>query len=242
MALPNLWCLRSLHHCRGLRPDMSGLSELLKNPKLRAATAALGLAFTTVSSLSRIGPREFGVRETLYQLNSDIMKPGSGWSAQVPYVQFTHHYGTNTQKIEFNAGSCRFWPLYEDTADRNAVTARVALSYRVLPDIDRLKFHLWEMDGLVMQDGYWLLTGLMNEAANTLMKRRTMAETISDSARFARELHETFSSLIEQRNIPVEIERIEVKGFHTSALTSTTTISNEVVEKSVPARTASPQP
>lgn len=183
--------------------------------------AALGI--TTCASISHIGPGQFGLRETFYQLVSGIIPPGI--YGQVPFVQFTHNFEANTQRIEFNAGSCRFWPLCENTKDQNALTASVALNYRVLPDAEKLGFHLWAMDGFVMPDGYWLLTDLLNTSANAVMGKYNMAYILSNPEEFLDELRRDFTIRLQQNNIPVEVESLELKKFNTSIGAATQTVS-----------------
>jgi regulator of protease activity HflC (stomatin/prohibitin superfamily) len=202
---------------------------MLKKSKIKASFAALGLCLTGVASINNIRPGEFGLQETFYRFASaGIKEPGV--YLQVPFAQFMHHYGANTQNIEFNAGSCRFFPTCANTNDKNALTAKIALNYRVMPDAKKLSFHRWEMDGFVMQDGYWLLSGLLNDSANTVMGRYTMAETLSHPDRFLNELNADFLNRIYVNTIPIEIESIELKEFYTSIVGSRTVHSGIVRE------------
>ena len=182
--------------------------------KIGMITAISGLVMSAFAAVSRVEPGEFAIRETFYRMTSDIIKPGI--HPQVPFVQFTHNFETNTQRAEIKAGSCRFWPLCNSTKDGNALTAEVALNYKVLPDAQKLGFHLWSMDGFIMPDGYWLVTRMLNDSANAVMGRYDMAQIMANPEKFAKELKEDLIFRLQQNNIPVEIESLELKSFSTS--------------------------
>ncbi len=186
-----------------------------KNMSTKSAITIAGLALATAfAAVSRTQPDQFAIQETLYRFNSEIIPPRI--SIQIPFIQFTHNFQANTQKIEFNAGSCRFWPLCDSTKDQNPLTANIVLNYKILPDKKKLSYHLWEMDGFVMPDGYWLLTDLLNQSTNAVMGRGDLAEHLRKPEDFLKALKEDFAFRAEQNNVPIEIESLELKKFKTS--------------------------
>lgn len=173
-----------------------------------------GLAMVGISSISRTAPDQFAIQETLYKFNSEIIKPRI--SAQVPFVQFTHNFQSSTQRAEFNAGSCRFWPMCANTQDHNSLIAQVVLNYKVKPDAQNLSYHLWEMDGFVMPDGYWLATRVLNESTNAVMGRNDMATIMKYPEQLLKQIKDDFVFRLEQNNIPIEVESLELKKVSTS--------------------------
>jgi regulator of protease activity HflC (stomatin/prohibitin superfamily) len=211
--------------------------RLPKLPKIplpnKVWSKRLGIAFaaaaTGYSSYNYVGPDQFAIRETLGSVTSKEALP-PGLYFHLPFVQYTHSYQSGVQKISFNAGCGRFNPFVDSTADQNELMAQVTLQYKVTPDIAKLSLHRWSMDGWMMADGYWLISGMMNDSANAVFGKRTMAETIANPARFAAEFAEDVKFRLEQNNVPVEIESIEVHGFKTTYL-PTRTVSYEAVRK-----------
>jgi len=145
----------------------------------------------------------------------------SGLHFHIPFVQYVHDYRKEVQTIDFSVGGIRFLPFGESTADKNHLGADVKLSYRVTEDTKKLGYHPWEMDGFVMQDGYWLLTDMMNQSGNAVMGDRPLAETISDPKRFVEEFYEDLAFRLEQNNVPVKIESLELQKFNTFGPTKT---------------------
>lgn len=151
----------------------------------------------------------------------DDKTQSSGFYAHLPFVQYVHDYRKEVQTIDFSVGGIRFLPFGESTADKNHLDADVKLNYRVIEDAKKLGFHAWEMDGYLLQDGYWLLTDMMNQSGNAVMGDRSLAETVSDPKRFTKEFFEDLAFRLEQNNVPVEIESVELQKFKTFAPTKT---------------------
>ena len=181
---------------------------------IKPAAIAAGVLSTVFSTVSHTARDQFSIRETAYKFSSEIREPGI--TLQIPFFQFTHNYMANTQKINFNAGSCRFLPMCKSTLDQNALTADISLNYRVLPNAEKLSFHLWEMDGFITKDGYWLLTRMLNDSTNAVMGKSTMTQLLAAPEKFLKDVKEDFAFRIKQNNIPIEIESLEMKEFSTS--------------------------
>lgn len=178
----------------------------------KAVAATLGVALTGIASVNKPEPGQFALRETFYATVSDeILEPGI--HPQVPFVQYTHVYDSRTQSISFNAGSCRFIAVCDSTADQNPLIAEVTLNYKVLKDREKLTFHRWAMEGIVMQDGYWLLTDMMNISANAVLGKKAMAQNLADPQAFLNDFYDDLSIRLTQNNVPVEIEGLELHSL-----------------------------
>ena len=195
-------------------------------PKISKRTAGiLAVAFGTVAAgtatFNKTDPGQFGLRETGYvTIADDFLKPGI--HMQIPFLQYTHNYDANTQKIAFNAGGCRFMPGCDSTADQNPLRAELVLSYRVTPDHDKMAFHRWAMEGFVMQDGYWLLTEMINTSANATLGKQTMSQSLNNPHAVLSAFTEDLTLRLAQNNVPVEIESIELKSLNTTYMPSRT--------------------
>ena len=186
--------------------------------------AIFGAVVTGYAAQNYVGPEQFALRETFGMVTSGVLP--SGLYLHVPYAQYTHSYQRNTQHIHFNAGSCRFWRGCDSTADNNPLIADVVLNYQTTPDTEKLALHRWSMDGWVFPDGYWLLTGLMNDSANAVMGQKGIAETMANPQKFIDDFANDVSFRFAQNNIPVEIESLEVKGF--KATLPANIVSNQI--------------
>lgn len=207
----------------------------------KRATAAAG-AFLTVAYCSPvyIDAHEFGVRETMFNVTDTNMKPGIYF--QVPLAQFTHQYQTNTQRIDFTAGSCRWVAVCNSTEDQNVLTASFRLAYKVRQNDPNIIYHRWEMRSWLFQsDGYFLLTGLLNDSTNAVMGRQSMAATMADPARFNREVYEDFKLRLQMNNVPVEIESLELKRINTT-IWPTRTVSYQINGMPQGGQGSAPQP
>lgn len=189
---------------------MKGISKGLA----KKLAVAGGLALTAYASVTQVDPDQIGLRENFYLATGhDVLKPRIYF--QVPFIQYTHKYAANTQDIEFNAGGCRFWPSCDSTKDKNPLRAELVLHYRVLPDAQKLAMHRWAMEGFIMQDGYWLLTRMMNTSANAILGQKSMAEILNNPDQIRKEIYEDLTNRLALNNIPVEIQSLELKGFST---------------------------
>jgi hypothetical protein len=213
------------------------LQGFLASPRGKLVAAATAAVVTAFAAVSRVNKQEFGMRETFFKITSGILQPGM--HPQFPFFQFTHHYESGTQRIEFDAGGCRFLPFCESTNDRNSITAKVVLNYKIQQDANKMALHRWSMDGFVFQDGYWLLTRMLNDSANAVLGKQAMHQTLANQADFLKALYEDFSFRLKQNNVPVDIESLELKEFETS-LNTARTVSYEVVRG--PAYSAPPPP
>lgn len=190
------------------------LAKRSKKEKL-VALAAAALIVTTWASTKMIGPNEFGLQQTMGVVTSDVRGPGLYF--QVPFAQITHSYRSNTQTLQFGAGSNRFFPWKIDTSDRNLLVADVAVNYKVIPDAQKLAFWRWAMrDWFTGRNGYWLLTDMANTSANVVLGQKTMAETLSKPTEFAQDYYQDLSTRLDINNIPVQIQSIEVNGVRTT--------------------------
>lgn len=205
---------------------LRSLFDQVSGRTVRRTAAAAALATMAYAAQNYVQSDQFGLRETLGNITSGILPPRV--YLHVPFFQYTHSYQANTQRIEFNAGSCRFWRGCDNTADHNAMVAHVVLNYRTEQNVDKLALHRWSMDGWMMPDGYWLLTDLMNDSANAVMGKRSIDQTMGDPKRFVAELAEDTALRFAQSNVPVEIESIEFKGF--KATFPTRTVANNIVQ------------
>ncbi len=197
-----------------------------------AVSALVGAGLYNV--LTVVNPNQMAMRETLFNVTSDRLM-GPGWYFQIPFVQYTHVYNMNTQRFDFSAGSNRWMlPISSSTSDQNILQADVTLNYKVLPDEQKLIYHRWDMHNWPWQgyfgkpDGYYQLTGLLNDSANAVLGRRRMGETLSNPKKFAEDLYQDFTQRLQMNNVPVEVESLEVKGFNTSFIPSRTKSYNAV--------------
>lgn len=209
---------------------MINLPHISKKAAGALATTA-ALALTGYAAGNKINPKQFGLRETFYAVVGDTLLD-SRIHMQVPFVQYTHTYDMNTQKINFNAGSCRFVPFCDSTADQNPLTSNITLHYKVVKDHQKITYHRWAMEGFIMPDGYWLLTDMMNTSANAVLGRNTMAHTLSNPQEYLKALHEDLSIRLAQNNIPVEIESLELAALN-SSYAPTRTVSYQSIGQSV---------
>jgi hypothetical protein len=152
----------------------------------------------------------------------------SGLYFHIPLAQYTHDYRKEVQSIEFNAGGMRFFPFGESTYDKNYMSSSLRLNYRVTEDTQKLGYHGWAMDGYFLEDGYWLLTDMMNQSANAVMGNHSMAETMADPQRYIEEYYEDLLFRFEQNNVPVEVESIEFEKFNTFLSTETISYQKKV--------------
>lgn len=201
---------------KGLRHAFAaGAATCKKHPKAaKRIGAALGLMGLGYISTNYVRSDQFALRQSFFSAGEKTLP--SGFYVTLPWpLQYTHSYESRTQRIEFSAGSGRFLPFFDSTGDRNILTADIAINYKVVPDPAKLKFHLYEMDGWMMQDGYWLLTKMANDSANAVLGRCAMAETLANPQRFIDDLKADLEARLEQNNVPVEIESLELKHFDT---------------------------
>jgi regulator of protease activity HflC (stomatin/prohibitin superfamily) len=204
--------------------------------KIAASVAGLGVAYI---STNYIGPQQFGLRQSFFSAGKATLPPG--FYANLPWpLQYTHRYEAGTQTIEFNAGSGRFLPFWSSTKDQNILTATVAINYQVVPDPEKLKFHLYDMDGWMMQDGYWLLTRMANDSANAVLGKSTIAETLSNPQDFVDQLRTDLAARLEQNNVPVNVESIELKSFNTTLPVTVT--DNRISKAPAEAKDTAPAP
>jgi len=177
--------------------------------------AAFGLAAIGLASYSNVRPSQFGLQEIYYtRVEGDILKPGI--RGQIPLLHFTHTFNAKTQTISYNAGGCRFKPGCESTGDHNPLRVELELSYRVIPDRDKLTAHLWDMEGYILPDGYWLLTEMMNTSANAALGKQSMIQHLDNPKVILKNIHDDLAQRLTLNNIPVEIERLEIKSLNTS--------------------------
>jgi len=206
------------------------------------AVAALGVA--AYGSFAYVGPDQFALRETLGSIDPTLMKSTIG--LQVPFAQFTHRYRVGTQRINFPAGSTRFptipgLPLTADTGDQNLLIANMALNYQVVPDVQKLTYWRWEMRDWGAPDGYWVITGFLNDSTNAVLGRQPMAATLSDPSSFTRDVYKDFLLRLKQNNVPVYVESLELQSFTTSRFVPTKTRSYRVIGPKAAAAAAAPQ-
>lgn len=189
-------------------------SKLSRRQKIAAFSAAAFL-MTSWASMKVIRANEFGLRQTVGIVNSDLKKPGIHF--QIPFAQLTHAYRASTQTIKFGAGSNRFIPWDMNTTDKNVLIADITINYTVKPDAEKLKLWRWEMrDWFTGRNGYWLLTDMANTSANAVLGNRTMAEAISKPVDFAQDFYANYVARLETNNIPVEIQSIEIERTRTT--------------------------
>lgn len=183
------------------------------------AAAAVAVA-AAMSSVTTVGPNQMGLRETLGNVTSDLMKPGMSFT--IPVIQFTHVYQTNTQKIDFVAGSDRWTPFKPSTADQNVLMAEVVLNFKVIPDEQNLIYHRWAMrKWFGTPNGYFLVTQMMNDSANAVLGRQTMAQALASPAKFESDYYQDLTQRLQINNIPVAIESLELKKLQTFMPTRT---------------------
>lgn len=186
-----------------------------KTRTVAAVLTGLALIFT---GHTYVGSDQFGLRTTLGVASDKTLPPNL--YLHVPLLQYTHNYQANTQRIEFRAGGMRWVPFTASTNDQNVLTANLALNYRVTQDPEKLALHRWAMDGYFMPDGYFLLTGLLNDSVNAVMGQQSLAKTINDPKAFTDAVRADLAFRIEQNNVPVQIESLELHSFDTSMRSS----------------------
>ena len=181
--------------------------------KWRNVALAIGTVALVLATLVQIGPQQFGLRTTGYVLIGDHTMP-PGLTVQVPFVQYTHKYKANTQSITLTAGGCRFWPTCNSTADQNPLRAVMVLQYRVVQNVEDLGFHEWAMEGFFFPDGYWLITDLLNTAANTALGHKTIADIQKSPDQFLAAVFGDFKDRVKLNNVPILIESLELREFN----------------------------
>jgi regulator of protease activity HflC (stomatin/prohibitin superfamily) len=179
----------------------------------RVAAAALVASTALYWGQNMVSPGQFGMRVSFWKADPKIQE--SGWKAFVPFVQYVHSYNQNTQRIEFNAGSCRFLPWCDSTADHNPLLAHVGINYKVRPDIPKLALQRWAMDGWIMPDGYWLISELANESANAVLGQQSMAQALQKPEQFLKDFQHDLAQRLERSNVPVDLQSIELLGLKT---------------------------
>ena len=205
------------------------LPKVSRQQVVRGA-AAMVVAAATAASVKMIGANKFGLQETVGIVTSDILQPGV--RLQFPFAQITHVYHTNTQKFELNAGSGRFLPFWSSTSDQNILTTDVVLSYQIQPNAQKLSFWRWSMeDWFAPTDGYWVITGMMNDSANAVLGKRTMAETLANPSRYSKELFDDLQQRLDRSNVPVSIESVELREINTTIFPTRTISYNRTVSK-----------
>lgn len=178
-------------------------------------------------SVANIGPGEFGLQTTA-EFAPKLKGPSI--SVQVPFIQFTHVYNAAVQSINLKTGGARFLPGYASTKDNNAFMSDMVLNYKLKQDETNIGIWRWSMRPWFMgRDGYWLLTGKMNESANAVLGDKNMAEILSDPKAYVQAYTDDLKSRLEQNNIPVEIISVELKGFKTSIFPARA-LTYEIVE------------
>ena len=204
------------------KPSLKNLKEKITKKNL----VRLGLFSLAAASVLDGGivynyapSNKFTLKSTLGKV-ADQTTP-SGLYLHLPFVQYVHDYHKEVQTIEYSAGGMRFLPLGASTNDQNHLSASMKLNYRVTEDTKQLGYHPWAMDGYILQDGYWILTDMMNQSANAVMGDRPMVETMSDPERFTEEFYEDLEFRFKQNNMPVDIESIEFQKFNTFFSTKT---------------------
>ena len=207
---------------------MINVKDYISNNKkslIIGASASFAVA-SAIGSVNYVGPNEFGVQEILMNVTDANVK--SGVHFQIPFVQITHKYNTAIQKFTFNAGSGRWIKWAGSTEDRNTLTAKVKLSYKIDPDETKIIYHRWGMRKWFGQDnGYFVLTDLLNDSANAVMGKKPLGEIVADPSTFNKELLNDFRFRVETNNIPITIESIELQSLDTT-MKPTHTISYQL--------------
>jgi regulator of protease activity HflC (stomatin/prohibitin superfamily) len=196
------------------------LPALFNRKAARIAAIVLTAAAVLYSGQNMVAPGQFGMRVSF--LKADPIVQENGWKVFVPLLQYVHSYNLNTQRIEFNAGSCRFFPGCNSTADHNPLLARVGISYKVRPDIPKLAMQRWAMDGWVMPDGYWLISELANDSANAVLGRQSMAQALQQPEKFLKDFENDLKTRLEQSNVPIDVQSVELRDMGTKFPTRAT--------------------